>query len=376
MKKKNWIYLSIAILIIIIAIVGMILMVHFKYGNQAEENNEKEVKNSKNIHIAIVNEDQPTKYNGKKISLGDPFIKKLAEESSYNFEVVTRSIADSGLKNGKYQVMIVIPEKFSKLAMQLDKKTPSKMSIQYKTAVGQKEDIAKETEKVVSDVLNDFNKHLIEIYLTSIIDNLHNAQENVGDIMKREQDVNNNFADYLLNPLNDFPELFTDTLVNSITANKGITTWIQQYNHSLLSSNSNLFNISNDLSVSSIVQDHDEWFERNLSAMEQTLEDYKSQRDNVDIEEYIKHLKQIDSQLDKQAESKDLSKEEYKKTFEDRLSKVKDDVKRQESPFTDEMVEDYRKELTKSMKTELDDDQELNDALQQIKDDKQEIKIQ
>lgn len=373
MKKKNWIYLSIAILIIVVAIVGMIAIVHFKYGNQAEDNTQKEVKNSENIHIAIVNEDQPTKYNGKKIDLGEPFIKKLSQESNYKFETVTRSIADSGLKNGKYQVMIVIPKDFSKLAMQLDKKTPSKMSIQYKTAVGQKEDVAKETEKVVSDVLNDFNKHLIEIYLTSIIDNLHNAQENVGDMMKREQGVNNNFADYLLNPLNDFPELFTDTLVNSITANKGITTWMQQYNHSLLSSNSNIFNINNNLSASSIVQGQDDWFEGNLSAMEQTLEDYKSQRDNVDIENYINHLKQVDSQLDQQADAKDRSKEEYKQTFEERLGKVKDDVKKQDSPFTDEMIEDYRKELTKSMKAQLDDNQELNDALQQIKEDKQKM---
>lgn len=373
MKKKNWIYLSIAILIIVVAIVGMIAIVHFKYGNQAEDNTQKEVKNSENIHIAIVNEDQPTKYNGKKIDLGEPFIKKLSQESNYKFETVTRSIADSGLKNGKYQVMIVIPKDFSKLAMQLDKKTPSKMSIQYKTAVGQKEDVAKETEKVVSDVLNDFNKHLIEIYLTSIIDNLHNAQENVGDMMKREQGVNNNFADYLLNPLNDFPELFTDTLVNSITANKGITTWMQQYNHSLLSSNSNIFNINNNLSASSIVQGQDDWFEGNLSAMEQTLEDYKSQRDNVDIENYINHLKQVDSQLDQQADAKDRSKEEYKQTLEERLGKVKDDVKKQDSPFTDEMIEDYRKELTKSMKAQLDDNQELNDALQQIKEDKQKM---
>lgn len=373
MTKKNWIYLSSVILIIIVAIVGMIAFVHFKYGNQTEDNTQKEVKNSENIHIAIVNEDQPTKYNGKKIELGEPFIKKLSKESNYKFETVTRSIADSGLKNGKYQVMIVIPKDFTKLAMQLDKKTPSKMSIQYKTAVGQKESIAKETEKVVSNVLNDFNKHLIEIYLTSIIDNLHNAQENVGDIMKREQGVNNNFANYLLNPLNDFPELFTDTLVNSITANKDITTWIQQYNHSLLSSNSNIFNISNDLSASSIVQDQDEWFEGNLSAMEQILEDYQSQRDNVDIEDYINHLKQVDNQLDKQADAKDQSKEEYKKTFKDRLSKVKDDVKKQESPFTDEMIEDYRKELTKSMRAQLDDNQDLKDALQQIKDDKQKM---
>ncbi|MEJ7207717.1 hypothetical protein, partial [Staphylococcus epidermidis] len=76
----------------------------------------------------------------------------------------------------------------------------------------------------------------------------------------------------------------------------------------LLSSNSNIFNISNDLSASSIVQDQDEWFEGNLSAMEQILEDYQSQRDNVDIEDYINHLKQVDNQLDKQADAKDQSK--------------------------------------------------------------------
>ncbi|MDU5911509.1 MAG: ABC transporter permease, partial [Staphylococcus epidermidis] len=119
MTKKNWIYLSSVILIIIVAIVGMIAFVHFKYGNQTEDNTQKEVKNSENIHIAIVNEDQPTKYNGKKIELGEPFIKKLSKESNYKFETVTRSIADSGLKNGKYQVMIVIPKDFTKLAMQL-----------------------------------------------------------------------------------------------------------------------------------------------------------------------------------------------------------------------------------------------------------------
>ena len=89
MTKKNWIYLSSVILIIIVAIVGMIAFVHFKYGNQTEDNTQKEVKNSENIHIAIVNEDQPTKYNGKKIELGEPFIKKLSKESNYKFETVT-----------------------------------------------------------------------------------------------------------------------------------------------------------------------------------------------------------------------------------------------------------------------------------------------
>ena len=41
MTKKNWIYLSSVILIIIVAIVGMIAFVHFKYGNQTEDNTKR-----------------------------------------------------------------------------------------------------------------------------------------------------------------------------------------------------------------------------------------------------------------------------------------------------------------------------------------------
>ena len=83
MKKKNWIYSLIIILIIVLAIVGLITFVHTKYGNQAENHTKNETKDYKNIHIAIINEDQPTKYNGKKIELGEPFIKRLSEHSNY-----------------------------------------------------------------------------------------------------------------------------------------------------------------------------------------------------------------------------------------------------------------------------------------------------
>ncbi len=87
-------------------------------------------------------------YNGKKVEWVKYFIKRLANEKNYKFETVTRNVAESGLKNGGYQVMIVIPENFSKLAMQLDAKTPSKISLQYKTAVGQKEEVSEQQQKL------------------------------------------------------------------------------------------------------------------------------------------------------------------------------------------------------------------------------------
>ncbi|MEN0428914.1 type VII secretion protein EsaA [Staphylococcus aureus] len=327
MKKKNWIYALIVTLIIIIAIVSMIFFVQTKYGDQSEKGSQSVSNKNNKIHIAIVNEDQPTTYNGKKVELGQAFIKRLANEKNYKFETVTRNVAESGLKNGGYQVMIVIPENFSKLAMQLDAKTPSKISLQYKTAVGQKEEVAKNTEKVVSNVLNDFNKNLVEIYLTSIIDNLHNAQKNVGAIMTREHGVNSKFSNYLLNPINDFPELFTDTLVNSISANKDITKWFQTYNKSLLSANSDTFRVNTDYNVSTLIEKQNSLFDEHNTAMDKMLQDYKSQKDSVELDNYINALKQMDSQIDQQSSMQDTGKEEYKQTVKENLEKqLHDDI--------------------------------------------------
>lgn len=78
--------------------------------------------------------------------------------------------------------------------------------------------------------------------------------KNVGAIMTREHGVNSKFSNYLLNPINDFPELFTDTLVNSISANKDITKWFQTYNKSLLSANSDTFRVNTDYNVSTLIE--------------------------------------------------------------------------------------------------------------------------
>ncbi|WP_323703684.1 type VII secretion protein EsaA [Mammaliicoccus sp. Dog046] len=373
MKKKSWIYTLIIFLIVCITVASIVIFANGNHEDHTDKDTKsKEVKN-KTIHMAIVNEDQATTYNDKKIRLGEPFINRLSQQGNYKFETVTRSMAETGLKNGTYQVMVVIPKNFSKLAMQLDEKTPSKMEIQYKTATGQKAKVAKDTEEIVGNVLKDFNKNLIQIYLTSIIDNLHNAQENVGDIMSREQSVNKKFSNYLLNPLNDFPSLFTDTSVNSTIANNDITTWVQQYNRSLLSANSDIFNVNVNENATSIVQSQNEAFNKNISLLEQTLSDYKSKQDSVNLNTYIDHLKEMDSQLDEYTKSEDRSKKEYQKTFEENLDELKKQVKKQESPFTKKMIEDYRKNLTKSITSQLDDNKELNDAVQQVKDDHQQV---
>ena len=89
--------------------------------------------------------------------------------------------------------------------------------------------------------------------------------------MKREEHVNKQFSNYLLNPLNDYPILFTDALVNSLGANNDVTNLMHTYNNTLLSSDSSVFNINTNNSASKIVQDQSGIFSEHISTMEKHL---------------------------------------------------------------------------------------------------------
>lgn len=367
MKKKKWIIGALTIFIIVSVILTLFIMTQNKE-TQEELEQESKSKDAQHVKTAIVNEDQPTTYNGSKVELGKPFVKMLSHEDSHDFETVSRHVAENGLKNGQYQVMVVIPKDFSKLAMQLDEKTPSQMTLQYKTAVGQKENVAKETEKVISDLLSDFNERLIRIYLSSIIDNLHNAQKNVDEIMSRQGHVDHRFTQFLVNPLNDFPKLFTDLMVHSISANGDITQWIQEYNRSLLSSDIITFQLSTDENASTLVNQQQETFAQYLADFENTLDDYQTQKDSVDFTHYIQQLASTDDGLNQYREASEKSKASYEKAFQSHLEEVKKDIESETSLFTEEMLQEYREKLTESMKQQLAENPDLKDALSEMKD--------
>ena len=65
--------------------------------------------------------------------------------------------------------------------MQLDKRNQPIWRFNIKQQLDKRRS-CEETEKIVASILNDFNKDLIKIYLTSIIDNLHNAQKMLAQL--------------------------------------------------------------------------------------------------------------------------------------------------------------------------------------------------
>lgn len=85
------------------------------------------------LPVAVVNKDKEVEYNGSTMDIGKQLSDKLAKNDSMDFNIVSSSKAQKGLKDGKYYMIITIPENFSKNATTLLDGDPQTMMLTYTT---------------------------------------------------------------------------------------------------------------------------------------------------------------------------------------------------------------------------------------------------
>lgn len=85
------------------------------------------------LPVAVVNNDKEVEYNGSTMDIGKQLSDKLAKNDSMYFNIVSSSKAKKGLKDGKYYMVITIPENFSKNATTLLDDDPQTMMLTYTT---------------------------------------------------------------------------------------------------------------------------------------------------------------------------------------------------------------------------------------------------
>ncbi|MEC2559262.1 type VII secretion protein EsaA, partial [Bacillus cereus] len=118
--------------------------------------------------------------------------------------VVSRGVAENGLKNNNYNMMIVIPNDFSRKAVAIDSEIPEKLTLNYKVNATGNKDLKAEAENTASVILEDFNKQIIDVYFASIIGKLQGAQDNIGKIIEKgnvqttmyKKDIHSPLANY------------------------------------------------------------------------------------------------------------------------------------------------------------------------------------
>lgn len=85
------------------------------------------------LPVAVVNKDKEVEYNDSTMDIGKQLSDKLSKNDSMDFNIVSSTKAQKGLKDGKYYMIITIPENFSKNATTLLDDDPQTMMLTYTT---------------------------------------------------------------------------------------------------------------------------------------------------------------------------------------------------------------------------------------------------
>ena len=248
------------------------------------------------IKVAIVNEDTGKVYNGQPINIANTLVNSFIAKNNYKVEVVSRSIAESGLKNETYQLMIVLPSKFSEEALAIESTSPVQAKFQYQIQSSDQLTV-KQAEQAVVAFKELFNKDLINIYFTSIIGNLKTAQGQVADVVTNEHESLTSFNNKLVDPLAQYGQQFNGL---GSSPNNLLSSY-SSFNKTLLNTNDAFKSIDSvnktyEETINGIDKQQKKW-DNSLNTREQALSNYDKDFSKLSVEKQLSQLAAINTQF-------------------------------------------------------------------------------
>ncbi|WP_208591420.1 type VII secretion protein EsaA [Gracilibacillus suaedae] len=201
--KKNMIQLPIFLLLILTLIIGL-SYVSLDRDSTSQDVDIKEDRMS----IALVNEDDGATFDGVELGFGDAFVQSI-NQTNHEWFVVSRGVAESGLERNTYDMMIVIPKNFTEKALSIDSESPEQVVLNYKINASDSEAVRTQAEETASNILNDFNRRIIDVYFASVIGNLQEAQDNVANYVEEYEELTYTYNNAVHNPLSSYTNQFT-----------------------------------------------------------------------------------------------------------------------------------------------------------------------
>ena len=248
------------------------------------------------IKVAIVNEDTGKVYNGQPINIANTLVNSFIAKNNYKVEVVSRSIAENGLKKETYQLMIILPSKFSEEALAIESTSPVQAKFQYQIQSSDQLTV-KQAEQAVVAFKELFNKDLINIYFTSIIGNLKTAQGQVADVVTNEHESLTSFNNKLVDPLAQYSQQFNGL---GSSPNNLLSSY-SSFNKTLLNTNDAFKSIISvdktyEGTIEKIKGQQEKW-DHSLNTREQALSNYDKDFSKLSVKEQLTRLTAINTQV-------------------------------------------------------------------------------
>lgn len=306
------------------------------------------------IKVAVVNEDTGKVYNGQPINIANTLVNSFIAKNNYKVEVVSRSIAENGLKNETYQLMIILPSKFSEEALAIESTSPVQAKFQYQIQSSDQLTV-KQAEQAVVAFKELFNKDLINIYFTSIIGNLKTAQGQVADVVTNEHESLTSFNNKLVDPLAQYSQQFNGL---GSSPNNLLSSYLS-FNKTLLNTNDAFKSIDSvnktyEGPIKEIDEQQKKW-DNSLGKREKSLANYDTEFSKLSVKAQLDQLAVINTQFNNNNLSEPAIWKETTNTassYNQDIAKLLESLKKNNKEI-DDTLSNYDKKIREAVESSL-----------------------
>ena len=209
------------ILLLLICSVGFFLLL--------SKNLQKKTQTAKPT-IALVDEDQSGNFNNTNYNFGQSFVKLVSNDSKYNWQVVSRAVADRAYADGSVQGVIYLPQNFTHNILTLQAVDPQKAEVDYKVLDTKSELTNTLLQNKIVSVLHDFNSSIVKMYYASVAGNVANAQTNMGKVVTSQGTILSDLKDNVSAPFKTTNESYSSVVSQANGLKETNNNWIEAQN--------------------------------------------------------------------------------------------------------------------------------------------------
>ncbi|HUC96646.1 MAG TPA: YhgE/Pip domain-containing protein [Candidatus Saccharimonadales bacterium] len=137
--------------------------------------------NTKNLPVAVVNEDKAAELDGKQLHIGSDLVSQLRGDKNMGWKFVSANKAESGIANGTYYMRLVIPKNFSHDAATVTEKNPTKSTITYTLTPSRNYVASLLTKQAAESIAQTVSTNVSEAYVRAIFENINVLKSGMND---------------------------------------------------------------------------------------------------------------------------------------------------------------------------------------------------
>lgn len=133
--------------------------------------------NTKNLPVAVVNEDEGATLDGKQLHIGNDLVANLRNNHDMGWRFVSATTAERGISDGTYYMRLVIPKNFSRSAATIRSTHPTKSTIEYTITPARNYIGSLLTTQAAKQITQTVSTQVSDAYVAAILGSIHTLSD-------------------------------------------------------------------------------------------------------------------------------------------------------------------------------------------------------